>query len=462
MEIPPKYLICDIRTPKEFENGTISGYKKKDVINAYQNALINSKVEEAIHWAVELHISTYNKEIWKSLFEIYFKYIHCNNPKLFFYLIQTKKEYDNIIMFYPKNHYIFCRNNQQIRNMFCDLTSICVLSKKNNMFLDKSLPKVNLNKISKEELIKRRIHDSYEIVQDMGYDDLNKTEILCLNQMFTNLNNHQGTLNNCFYWYILLEKSMKEKAKENKKKREFYLKYESNPSSMLNYVDKNKIPSNKHWTNLIWEMFERIMLNNEKNNKLLKRLKEYYYEDFKESKVASLKYLILFSFVVLKTNQIKWNKSLIPQYDIYIQLNAAINFVYFEISNKVLKKFDQFSKDMYIKQFYDLQNKLLKQTPKKMKKVNKEKNNVQLNKIIRGNPLQQDDFTENDEIIEETQIINTNKTKKDEIEAKEEKIDKKLDYFNQFITKKSNREKPKNNNVSVEIKELFYKKKTKS
>ena len=231
---------------------------------------------------------------------------------------------------------------------------------------------------------------------------------------------------------------------------------------MLNYMDKNKIPSNKHWTNLIWEMFERIMLNNEKNNKLLKRLKEYYYEDFKESKVASLKYLILFSFVVLKTNQIKWNRSLIPQYDIYIQLNAAINFVYFEISNKVLKKFDQFSKDMYIKQFYDLQNKLLKQTPKKMKKVNKEKNNVQLNKIIRGNPLQQDDFTENDEIIEETQIINTNKTKKDEIEAKEEKIDKKLDYFNQFITKKSNREKPKNNNVSVEIKELFYKKKKKS
>ena len=43
MEIPNKYLICDIRTPKEFENGTISGYKKKDVINAYQNALIIQK-----------------------------------------------------------------------------------------------------------------------------------------------------------------------------------------------------------------------------------------------------------------------------------------------------------------------------------------------------------------------------------------------------------------------------------
>ena len=462
MEIPNKYLICDIRTPKEFENGTISGYKKKDVINAYQNALINTKVEEAIHWAVELHISTYNKEIWKSLFEVYFKYIHMNNPKLFFYLIQRKKEYDNIIIFYPKNHYIFCRNNQEIRNMFCDVTSICVLSKKNNMFLDKSLPKVNLNKLSKEELIKRRILDSYEIVHDMGYDDLNKTEILCLNQMFTNLNNHQGTLNNCFYWYILLEKSMKEKAKDNKKKQEVYLKYESAPNSMLNYVDKNKIPSNKHWTNLIWEMFDRIILNNDKNNKLLKKLKEYYYEDFKESKITSLKYLIFLAFIILKTNQIKWTKNLISQYDLYIQLNGSINFVYFEISNKILNKFDQFSKDMYIKQFYELQNKLLNKTSKEPKIINKDINNIHLNKILRGNPLKQDDFTENDEIQDKTKLINKNKTKKDELEAKEEKIDKKLNYFNQFLTKKGSREKPKVLNQEVEIKELIYKKKTRS
>ena len=147
---------------------------------------------------------------------------------------------------------------------------------------------------------------------------------------------------------------MKEKAKDNKKKQEVYLKYESAPNSMLNYVDKNKIPSNKHWTNLIWEMFDRIILNNDKNNKLLKKLKEYYYEDFKESKITSLKYLIFLAFIILKTNQIKWNKNLISQSDLYIQLNGSINFVYFEISNKILNKFDQFSKDMYIKQFYEL------------------------------------------------------------------------------------------------------------
>ena len=83
MEIPVKYLISDIRTPKEFNQGTISGYKKRDVIKAFENAIINSKLEEAIHWCVELHISTYDKEIWKSIFETYFKYIHVNNPNYY-------------------------------------------------------------------------------------------------------------------------------------------------------------------------------------------------------------------------------------------------------------------------------------------------------------------------------------------------------------------------------------------
>ena len=472
MEIPPKYLICDTRTPKEFQNGTISGYKKRDVISAFQNAIINSKIEEAIHWCVELHVSTYSKDIWKILFDVYFKYIHVNNPKLFFYLLQRKKEYDSIIMFYPKNHHIFCRNNQEIRNLFCDIVSISVLSKKNNIFLDKSLPKVNISKLSKQELMKRKIQDSYEIIHDLGYDDLNNTEILCLNQIFTNLNNHKGTLNNCFYWYLLLEKSTKEKQKLKKKNSESLLKYERVPgNSMLNYVDKNKIPENKHWTHLLWKMFEKIILNNKKDSIFMSKLKNYYNDQFKETKISSLKYLIFMGFILLKTNQVKWNKGLIPQYDLYIQVNCAINLVYFEISDKIMTKFDTFSRDLYIKKYYDIQNKLIGQLDKAPKKVNKDINNIQLNKIITGNPLSkdndydQDDFThiENDNIsVDKNQMINTNKTEKDVIDAKEERINKKLFYFNECIIKKRNIKKPIQPQCDTEIMELNIIKKRKS
>ena len=47
MDIPNKYLICDIRSSKDLNGGTISGYKKRDVVNAFQNSIINNKIEEA-------------------------------------------------------------------------------------------------------------------------------------------------------------------------------------------------------------------------------------------------------------------------------------------------------------------------------------------------------------------------------------------------------------------------------
>jgi len=57
ISIPNDYIIYDIRTAKDFRNLTISGYKKADVINAYQNSMINNKLEEAVRWGCELHAS---------------------------------------------------------------------------------------------------------------------------------------------------------------------------------------------------------------------------------------------------------------------------------------------------------------------------------------------------------------------------------------------------------------------
>ena len=89
MEIPNFYIIHDTRIAKDFKGVTISGYKRKDVINAFQNSMINNKLEDAIRWLVELHATGLNTQIWISLKMIYFKYIHINNPKFFFLFIKT-------------------------------------------------------------------------------------------------------------------------------------------------------------------------------------------------------------------------------------------------------------------------------------------------------------------------------------------------------------------------------------
>ena len=100
MEIPESYIIHDIRTQKDFKGITICGYKRKDVINTFQNCMINNKLEDAIRWCVELHTTGLNNNIWNCIKNVYYKYIHINNPKYFFYLIKREKEYKNIISKY--------------------------------------------------------------------------------------------------------------------------------------------------------------------------------------------------------------------------------------------------------------------------------------------------------------------------------------------------------------------------
>jgi len=459
MDIPNKYLICDIRSSKDLNGGTISGYKKRDVIQIFQNSIINNKIEEALHWCVELHISTYDKDIWNSIFDIYKKYIHVNNPKLFFYILQRENDYNSIISIYPKNHTIFSRNNQEIRNLYCDVITILSLSKKNNLFLDKFLPKVNLNKITKEELRKRILNESYNIIDDLGFTNLNNTEILCINQIFHNLNNHQGTIKNCFYWYLLLEKSCKEKNKNKSKTNEDINQYIKtnylNKNSILNYIEHEKF----HWTEILFKMTERILMNNEKNNIYINKLKSYYKSNFKESKISNLKYIYFMIFYVIKNN-INWNIPLISKYSIYIQCCANINYLYLDISNKILNKLDNFDKELYIKKFYETKNKMMQNAHKQIKKVNEENNNLNLNKIIKGNPLKPK--YEISDMHDNTQLINKNKTKQDVIDAKEEKVNKKLDFFNQIIVKKKEKKKIIQKNNVDQIKELFIIKKGKN
>ena len=154
MNIPRSYVIHDIRTSKDFKGITICGYKRLEVIREFQNSLINNKLEDAIRWETELHSTCLNKQIWDSIKNIYLKYIHINNPKLFFYILKREKDYKNIIKHYPKNHEIFTRNNQEIRNLFSELTAILSLNKKNNIFMNKSLPIINNRSFDKNEVKK--------------------------------------------------------------------------------------------------------------------------------------------------------------------------------------------------------------------------------------------------------------------------------------------------------------------
>ena len=53
-DVPFPYCVHDYRMKKDLKSSTLTGYKKNEVVKAMSKAIINSKIEEASRWSVEL------------------------------------------------------------------------------------------------------------------------------------------------------------------------------------------------------------------------------------------------------------------------------------------------------------------------------------------------------------------------------------------------------------------------
>ena len=474
MNFPDKYLVYDIRSSKDLKNSTISGYKKMDVINAFQNSMINNNIQESIKWCVELHISCYDKDIWKSFFNVYFKNIHFKNPKLFIYILKRKKLFDNIIQFYPKNHSLFSRNNLEIRNLYAELTCFINNCPKSNLFLQKSLPSINLNKINNGELKKRMISKNTLEIEQFIFSDTNNTVKLCLNEIYNHLkpDSNNININNIFFWYLYLEKNKATKAKNsdldfNKKNvsvMDFFKKEENKQKNEneINIYDT-------HWTFMLWNIINYFKNKIEKNNILLiEKLELYYKDNFKLTQINSKKYIFLYCFFIIKNkNKINWNTPLIYQEHIYIQSNANINNMYLNILKNIYSTLNNEQQSLYFKKYY----KTIQSYTNKNNENKNEEDNATLNKIDMNENLNiilseshnflinksignnnsnnsgnnsnnsnnsgNNSNNSNNPIKVNNNLINKNKTMKDVIDEKDKKIIKKLDLFvNCFIQKK--------------------------
>ena len=456
MNFPNKYLVYDIRSSKDLKNSTISGYKKIDVINAFHNSILNNNIEESVKWCVELHISCYDKDIWKSFYNIYFKNIHFKNPKLFIYLLKREKLYQNIINNYPKNHYLFSRNNIEIRNLYAELTCFLNNSPKSNLFLNKSLPSLNINKINNDELKKRMISKNKLEIEQFIFSDTDNTTKLCLNEIYNHLKEENDKINikNIFFWYLYLEKNKNSKKKdiEINKKNINVMDFFNEEKNKLNNSNNEINKYDTHWTFLLWNIINFYKNKLEKSNIILiEKLESYYKNKFKISQVTSKKYIFLYSFYIIKNN-INWSTSLIFQEHIYIQTNANINNMYLNILKNIYLELDKEHQELYFKKYYksiqsylnkntkeidltkiDMNQNLNKILLKSHNFISKKKNNNDINIINDVNNSNDiNNFSKNN-----TNLINKNKTMNDVINEKEQKTIKKLDLFvNYFIQKK--------------------------
>jgi len=457
MNIPENYIIHDTRILKDFKGITICGYKRKDVINAYQNSMINNKIEDAIRWCVELHSTGLNNIIWDSLKILYIKYIHVNNPKFFFYLLKREKDYINIISKYPKNHEIFSRNNQEIRNLYSELTSITTIIKKNNIFLPKSLPVINNLSFEKFDIQKRMISKNLDKILDYVFNTTTNNMKLALNEIINNLYMINGTFENCIYWYTWLEKT------ENLKKKEPNILFDNKSIIEDKYID--------HWIFIIWKILldYNYELLEKYTHIYLKKLHSEYKKNFKLSQISKKKYYLFIAFYIIKKD-IKWNINIFQQEHLIIQTNININKMYENIINNIESNLSIENKKILYKKYNDLlYNDKNRTILKKIKNTNLDD---EINVVVFSNNHEYKsllDMRNNEDNIEEKKekkenLISKNMTNRDINREKEEVVDKKLSVLSEFITYKKEKEnKPKNvleyykdESISTSIKNINF------
>ena len=361
-DIPFTYCINDYRINKDLKSGTLTGYKRNEVLKAMSNAIINSKIEDACRWSVELHISGYVDYIFDELFTTYINYININNPYYLFYFIRRKKYYYELISEVPKKIIIFTRNNQEIRNLICELVSILVYSKKNNLFQNKGLPKIPIYaykyKYIKQKIISSNTHNIIKYL-----DDKDLTEIkIALNEIINILYSGKKTFLKIVFWYLWLKKFIKEYKKTNLN-REISKRYEIN-----NIEEKYK----NDW---IWSLWKIILDYITHQNKIIKQYIIKLYNEYKmkyKGYNKNDKNCILLYVLYILTNHINFNINIRQNEKKIIQSNCTINTIYLTIETSLLRNYtpeqEKKRQDIYNEIIMNENMKLKKKEEKELKK----------------------------------------------------------------------------------------------
>lgn len=331
MDVPNNYLIKDNRTLKDFKKKTISEYKKTDVVRAFQNSIINSKVEESCRWLVELHATGMINKIISSIEDVYIKYINIKNPYFLFYFNKKVKYLKKLLLKFSKKYEIMSRNNQEIRNLLVNLTCICALSPKHNIFIGKSIPSIKKNdfcrKVIKSKMISHDLDMIYNIV-----DHNDPSEIkLAINEI-ANLLKRKSSIQNILYWYIWLIRVTN--IKKKKKDKTFFCTIQHS---------MDDIPE-EYATEWIWPLWKIIMnsadYNDSKIASYIKILYKNYKINYKPSKKTKKQYYLFTAFYLL-VGPIDWRTPMYFKEYISIQASCNINRLYRIIETNLVKKISE-------------------------------------------------------------------------------------------------------------------------
>jgi hypothetical protein len=336
MDVPPNFLINDYRKPDEFRRKTFSGYAKKDVFDTFFKSLDENKFEESCQWCVELVISGYFEELWERLINYITKYIGIHNPlvpyALFLRLVKFLKL--KKMECFEKN-YLELRNNQEVRNLFCEIVCIIIMSTKTRKPL--TLPRILNYEFSPEGFQKRLIAKNLDAAQRFIMSDDPSELRIIINEFSYNLEEIRFDQNNLLYW---LSWAFEWEKINHKKNTEFNCCVRE-----INGID-NKWKRDFIW--IFWEviLYETNNRNNEHLTKNIRSLYEFFKMKYSPSKKKKRLYLIINAIELLSKNilinqEFIRKNPVIEKYHILVQACGNINLLY-----KQKKLNEDFQSDM--------------------------------------------------------------------------------------------------------------------
>jgi|TARA_R110002074_G_scaffold255067_3_gene427568 hypothetical protein len=374
------YLINDSRKSSMFSKKTFSNYVKKDTINMLEKNLILSKLHEASFLAIELHISMYNNLVLETIFNTASLYTNIDYPKMPNQLYQLYLKYLNALKECDSKCVNFDnRNNQEIRNIFSHLVSICCLAPKNNNFQLGLLTKIS-DLDFEYFIIKKNIKSSsLDLTKDMFFENEPNELILVLNEIAYLLREEKENIKDIFYWIswmIELEK------KHKKNKQEFNLK----PRKIDGITEK----LSAFWEWILWNIIlnEVYFRNKPDLYQQIYALYNFYKFNFKKSSRKKYMIYINHSIYLLKKNIDFKKNPLEKKQNLIIQSILGNNSFYRIIFDKSEKKY-------FIKE---------DETPKKTESKTNNKINNKEDNIIKDNKPSETKTILNKKQLEEKKV----------------------------------------------------------
>ena len=236
--------IIDSRKLNDFKKQTFGGYNISKASSALDKAILEEKIEPALHWALQLFLSGLVNSLWSKLMGIASKNINIYNPKLPEFLYHKNQQWQSIVdnTKFTKDNVLLLRNHPIVRLLLAEIVTILVLSKKRKL---NPLPKINKTDFIIDNFKSKLEAKDNNLINNIIMDGDPSELSIAINEFSFHL--HNKNINKALYWlnWIL------DWEKINSKK---YGKYEC--ASRPNEGIDSKYFKDVVW--LIWQAIHKI------------------------------------------------------------------------------------------------------------------------------------------------------------------------------------------------------------